>query len=84
MAGELADPELKAFLRIADSLRTLAAKLDSTPAALAIAFALTNERVATVLFGATTAEQVAENARAIEVLDRLDVAGLAELRAIGT
>ena len=57
---------------------------NSTPAMLAIAFAMANERVATVLFGATTPEQVAENARAIEVLDRLDAASLAELRAIGS
>ena len=64
--------------------RALAAKLNSTPAMLAIAFATANERVATVLFGATTPEQVAENARAVEVLDRLDAASLAELRTIGT
>jgi aryl-alcohol dehydrogenase-like predicted oxidoreductase len=83
MADELADPKLQPLLSAAEDLRTLAAKLDSTPAALAIAFALANERVATVLFGATTAEQVAENARAVEVLDRIDVAGLAELQAIG-
>jgi aryl-alcohol dehydrogenase-like predicted oxidoreductase len=83
MADELADPELQPLLRAANDLRTLAAKLDSTPAMLAIAFAMANERVASVLFGATTPEQVAENARAIEVLDRLDAASLAELRAIG-
>jgi aryl-alcohol dehydrogenase-like predicted oxidoreductase len=83
MAGELANPEVLPFVQAADDLRTLAAKLDSTPAALAIAFALANERVATVLFGATTADQVAENARAIDALDRVDAAGLAELRAIG-
>ena len=83
MADELADPAVQPYLRAADDLRTLAAKLDSTPAARAIVFALANERVATVLFGATTAEQVAENARAVEVLDRIDVASLADLRAIG-
>ena len=50
---------------------------------LAIAFALSNERVASVLFGATTPEQVAENARAIEVLDRLDAASLLPIVAGG-
>lgn len=84
MADELADPELQPLLHAADDLRTLSAKLNSTPAMLAIAFAMANERVASVLFGATTPEQVAENARAIETLDRLDAASLAELRAIGT
>ena len=62
MAGELANPEVSPLLRAADDLRTLATKLDSTPAALAIAFALANDRVATVLFGATRASGVAENA----------------------
>ncbi len=83
LSHQLGDPEVQRVVSAADDLRTLAAKLDSTPAALAIAFALANERVATVLFGATTAEQVTENARALEVLDRLDVAGLTQLRAIG-
>ena len=41
------------------------------------------DRVATVLFGATTAEQVAENARAAELLDQLTPVDLAELQAIG-
>jgi aryl-alcohol dehydrogenase-like predicted oxidoreductase len=39
---------------------------------LAIAFALTNERVASVLFGATTPAQVAENVAAVELAARLD------------
>jgi len=83
MSDELAEPEVQRALSAADDLRALATRLGSTPAALAIAFALANERVATVLFGATTPEQVAENAAALEVLDRLDTASLTELRAIG-
>ncbi|HTW08450.1 MAG TPA: aldo/keto reductase [Acidimicrobiales bacterium] len=83
MADELAEPEVQRALAAADDLRTLAARLGATPAALAIAFALANERVAAVLFGATTSAQVAENVRSLEVLDRLDAAALTELRAIG-
>jgi aryl-alcohol dehydrogenase-like predicted oxidoreductase len=83
MGESLDDPELQPALRAADALAALAAKCDTTPAALAIAFAADNPRVASVLFGATTVEQVAGNARAIELLERLEPSNLAELRAIG-
>jgi aryl-alcohol dehydrogenase-like predicted oxidoreductase len=45
----------------------LAGELGHTPAALAIAFALANPAVATVLFGATSPEQLADNISALEV-----------------
>lgn len=83
MAGELRSPEWEAVRQAADALRTLANELDASPAALAIAFAAANPRVASVLFGATTVEQVAENTAAIELLDRLAPADLDDLRAIG-
>ena len=83
MAGELRSPEWEAARQAADSLSTLANELGASPAALAIAFAAANPRVASVLFGATTVEQVAENAAAIELLDRLAPADLDDLRAIG-
>ena len=54
MTDELDDPELQPVLEAARSLEALAARLGTTAAALAIAFALANTRVATVLFGATT------------------------------
>jgi aryl-alcohol dehydrogenase-like predicted oxidoreductase len=82
MSAHLDDPELRPVLEAADALRMHAEKLDTTAAALAIAFALAKERVATVLFGATTSEQVAENVRAIELLDRLTPTQLEEVRAI--
>jgi aryl-alcohol dehydrogenase-like predicted oxidoreductase len=81
MTEELDDPRLQPILQAADALRTLAAKLATTPAALAIAFAAANPRVASVLFGATTPEQVADNVAAVELLDRLTPADLAEVRA---
>ena len=64
-------------------LRYLAAELDTTPVRLAIAFALSSPRVATVLFGASRPEQVAENVGAVELLARLGEDELAELRSIG-
>ncbi len=48
-------------------LRALATELGLSPAALAIAFALANPAVASVLFGATTEAQLAENVTALEV-----------------
>jgi aryl-alcohol dehydrogenase-like predicted oxidoreductase len=48
-----------------------------------MAFALRNDEVATVLFGATTPEQVRENLRAVEVAGALSQEHLGALRAIG-
>jgi len=51
----------RAAMKAAGALRTLAARYGTRPAPMAIAFALLNPRVASVLFGATSPEQVAEN-----------------------
>jgi len=83
MAGEIDNPELQAVLDAAAALRVLAAEVNTTATALAIAFALANDRVATVLFGTTSPEQLEENVRAVELLERLTPAELDELRAIG-
>ncbi len=58
-------------------LRAVAAEAGVSPAALAIAFALANPAVATVLFGATSAAQIAENVQALEI-DRETVLRLVE------
>src|SRR4051794_7834152 len=71
-----AEPALAEALRAGDALSALARELDTTPAALAIAFALSHPRVASVLFGASTPEQVAENVAAWQLLGRLDDATL--------
>jgi aryl-alcohol dehydrogenase-like predicted oxidoreductase len=73
---------MQTALAAVEPLRALADRLEATPAALAIAFALANDHVASVLFGATRPEQVRENAAGVEVLERLSDADLAELRAI--
>ena len=80
MSEELDDPELGPFLRAVPALRALAAELDTTPAVLAVAFPLANERVSSVLFGATTPEQVSENIAAADLLARLTDAELDRLR----
>jgi aryl-alcohol dehydrogenase-like predicted oxidoreductase len=84
LSATVDDARLQRGFRAADALRTLAAELDTTAPALALAFALANERVATALFGATSHEQIAENARAVEVFERLTPAQLGALRAIGS
>jgi aryl-alcohol dehydrogenase-like predicted oxidoreductase len=83
MAGELGRTDWEPARQAGEALRTLAEELDTTPAALAIAFAAGGPRVASVLFGATTSEQVAQNAAAVELLDRLTPANVADLQAIG-
>jgi aryl-alcohol dehydrogenase-like predicted oxidoreductase len=82
-AGTLTDPRTAAAVAAAEELAGLARGLASTAAALAIAFPLTNPAVTSVLFGATSAEQVRANCAAISLLDRLGPADLAQLQRIG-
>jgi aryl-alcohol dehydrogenase-like predicted oxidoreductase len=82
-AGTLTDPRAAAAVAAAEELAALARRLDSTAAALAIAFPLTNPAVTSVLFGATSPEQVRANCAAISLLDRLGPADLAHLQRIG-
>jgi aryl-alcohol dehydrogenase-like predicted oxidoreductase len=77
------DPRHAPALGAADELTLLAAQFDASPAQLAIAFALRNERVASVLFGATTPQQIAENVAAVSIAERLQAEELERLRAIG-
>ncbi len=82
MRDLLDDPDLEPSLRVVPALRALAAELGTTPAALAIAFALANERVSSVLFGATTPAQVIENIAAADLLERSTGTQLDRLRAL--
>lgn len=83
MRERLDDAAARPFFEAAAGMRALAAELETTPAALAIAFALANERVSSVLFGATSAAQVAENVAAADLVARLTEAELARFRALG-
>jgi aryl-alcohol dehydrogenase-like predicted oxidoreductase len=64
------DPEWRHAFKTGEELRELAAQNGESPASLAIAFALANPLVASVLFGATRPEQIQQNLAAVEVLDR--------------
>jgi aryl-alcohol dehydrogenase-like predicted oxidoreductase len=65
-------------------LKALAGELGADPSALAIAFALSNPRVATVLFGATSPVQITQNVAAVDLAQGLDAATMERLRAIGS
>jgi L-glyceraldehyde 3-phosphate reductase len=83
MAGEVDDPRWEGALRAARELEALAGEVGTTPAALAMAFALTNSLVATILFGATAPEQIRANVQAADVVGALTESQLERLRAIG-
>jgi aryl-alcohol dehydrogenase-like predicted oxidoreductase len=80
LAGRLSSPPLARTVRVADALVSRAVALGVPPATLAIAFALANARVASVLFGATTPSQVAQNVAAVELSARLDSSEVDALR----
>jgi aryl-alcohol dehydrogenase-like predicted oxidoreductase len=81
--GQLDDPRLRAGHDAAVALRDLASRAGTTPAALAIAFPLLNPIVASVLFGATSPEQVAANLEALDVVTDLSPGLRAELLSVG-
>jgi L-glyceraldehyde 3-phosphate reductase len=68
--------------RRAGALVELAAEWDVTPTSLAFAFALDHPRLSSVLFGATTAEQVHENVMSLECFMSLDDTQRARLQAL--
>jgi len=82
-AGTLSDPRVAMAAAAAGELAGLAAGLHTTAAGLALAFPLTNPAVTSVLFGATSAEQVRANCAAVSLRDRLGTEDIAQLRDIG-
>lgn len=66
-AGEIDTPRFELARERGRRLRALAREIDVSPAALAIAFALGNPATASVLFGATTPAQIAENVTALGI-----------------
>jgi aryl-alcohol dehydrogenase-like predicted oxidoreductase len=65
--GEIEDPRFADARERGQKLRALAAEINASPAALAIAFALDNPAVTSALFGATSPAQIAENVDALDV-----------------
>ena len=87
-AGRLTDapenPSRRRSLRVGELLRSRADELGTTSSRLALAFALANPRVASVLFGATSAEQVRENVGVLDVLAALGDDGVQGLRELAS
>jgi aryl-alcohol dehydrogenase-like predicted oxidoreductase len=77
------DRDYSVALRAGHELSELARGQGATPAAMAIAFALLNPGVATVLFGATRPEQIDANLSALDLVDSLDGPAREKLRSIG-
>ena len=82
-AATLSEPRIAPAVAAAGELAALADRLRTSAATLAIAFPLTNPAVTSVLFGATSAEQLRANCAAVSLRDRLTPGDLAELRRIG-
>jgi aryl-alcohol dehydrogenase-like predicted oxidoreductase len=83
-AATLDEPRVAPAVAAARDLASLAARLDTTPAALALAFPFTHPALGSVLFGATSPEQIRANCAAASLLGRLGPDDLAELRRIGS
>jgi L-glyceraldehyde 3-phosphate reductase len=83
MAGRLDHPHAVQAMEAVPDLLALSERLGEPPAVLAMAFALANPRVATILTGATRPEQIDQNLRALDVLHGLSDEDLTALRAVG-
>jgi aryl-alcohol dehydrogenase-like predicted oxidoreductase len=77
------DPTTLAGLRAATDLQSLAAAWGIPAAQLALAFVLDHARLASVLFGATSAAQIATNLGTLDVHASLDPEQRPQLRRIG-
>jgi aryl-alcohol dehydrogenase-like predicted oxidoreductase len=82
-AGTLGQPRVAPAVATGRELAALARDLGRDPAQLAMAFALLNPTVTTVLFGATRPEQVRANLGALAVADQLTATERDRLSAVG-
>jgi aryl-alcohol dehydrogenase-like predicted oxidoreductase len=82
-AGQLDQPPYAAAVAAARQLAMLAADIGRDAAQLALAFVLLNPSVTTLLFGATSPEQVAANVGALQVAEELTRDEADRLRAVG-
>jgi len=83
-AGQLEQPRYAPGVAAGRELAALAREIGTDPASLAMAFALLDPSVTTVLFGATRPEQVVANVGALTLAGRLTPDERDRLAAIGT
>lgn len=79
LSGQLTD---KAAIQKVRALKPLADEIGATLAQFSLAWCLQNAWVSTVLTGASRVEQLTENLRAIEFIDRFDKEMMARIDAI--
>jgi aryl-alcohol dehydrogenase-like predicted oxidoreductase len=84
LGAEVAGGRRGRELALGAALREPAARLDTTPATLAIAFTLRHPRTASTLVGATAPAQIDAALAAIELAERLTGDDVAQLRALAT
>jgi aryl-alcohol dehydrogenase-like predicted oxidoreductase len=82
LTDEVAGGRRARELALGAALRAPAARLDTTPATLAIAFTLRHPRTASTLIGATAPGQIDAALAAVELAERLTDDDVAELRAL--
>jgi aryl-alcohol dehydrogenase-like predicted oxidoreductase len=82
-AGMLDQPQWAAAVAAGRELAALARHIGVAPASLAMAFALLDPSVTTVLFGATRPEQISANLGALALAERLTPEDRDRLAAIG-
>jgi L-glyceraldehyde 3-phosphate reductase len=82
-AGTLGQPRVAPAVQAGRELAALARDIGRDPAHLAMAYALLNPAVTTVLFGATRPEQVTASLGALEVADQLTLDEHDRLAAVG-
>ena len=82
LSGEVAEGRRGREVALGDALRAPAARLDTTPATLAIAFTLLHPRAASTLIGATAAAQIDAALEAVSLAEHLTPEDVAELRRL--
>ncbi|MNT01302.1 L-glyceraldehyde 3-phosphate reductase [compost metagenome] len=67
----LSSERTSSYVTLIKQLKLIATELECTPAQLAIAWCLKNPQVASVILGATSTQQIAENLDAVNVLEKI-------------
>lgn len=70
---------MKRGVECAEKMRPLAEKLGCTLAQLSLAWSMSNPNVSTTIGGASSVEQVKENLKAVDVIDKLTPEILAQI-----
>jgi aryl-alcohol dehydrogenase-like predicted oxidoreductase len=78
----LQTPEGKAKIEKVKALTKIAERLGGTASQLALAWAAKNENVSTVILGATKVEQIHDNCKALQLLEKLTPEVMEEIEGI--